>query len=139
MAVILEHHDELASVNPFGRVKSGYLRMEAPIFMAMLQHSNASTSFGDIVKMRDSAGSQIAGEMYFDVTSERESRKVLYCIYLFRQKCPGSCQGIDRMCGMGLVIAPVTGLDATYTRIGFARCLDLRHFEIVGAEKFTII
>ena len=142
MVVILEHHDELSSANPYGRVKSGYLRMEAPIFKAVLGYDASSNAFGRNIQMRDSTGSRIVGEMYFDVDSERESRKVVHCIYLFRQNCPGSGHGgedNDKTCGIGLIIAPVEGMDATYTRIGFARCLILEHFESLGAETFTII
>jgi hypothetical protein len=141
MSVILEHHDELASADPFGRVKSGYLRIVAPIFKAVLGYDASSNAFGQIIQMRDSTGSRIVGDMYFDVKSERGSRKVVHCIYLFRQNCPASGHGKkdDRTCGMGLVLAPVEGLNATYTRIGFARCLTLEHFENLGVETFTLI
>lgn len=141
MSVILEHRDELASADPFGRVKSGYLRMVAPIFKAVLGYDAPSNAFGQIIQMRDSTGSRIVGTMYFDVKSERGLRKVVHCIYLFRQNCPASGHGKkdDRTCGMGLVLAPVEGLNATYTRIGFATCLMLEHFENLGAETFTII
>ncbi len=141
MSVILEHRDELASTDPFGRVKSGYLRMAAPIFKAVLGYDAPYNDFGQIIQMRDSTGSRIVGTMHFDVNSERRSRKVVHCIYLFRQNCPNSGHGNkdDRTCGMGLVLAPVEGLNATYTRIGFATCLMLEHFENLGVEEFTII
>lgn len=140
MAVILEYHIELAGADPFNRVKSGYLRLAAPILKSVLGYDGASNEFGRTISMNDFTGTRFTGKMHFDVTSERGLRKVVHCIYLFPQNdCSGHVDEGIKVRGLGLVLAPVEGIDNTYTRIGFAEDLRLEYFKGLNIETFIII
>lgn len=50
MSVLLEYRDELASADPFGRVKSGHLRLMTPILKAVLGYDASYNDIGQVVR-----------------------------------------------------------------------------------------
>jgi hypothetical protein len=69
--------------------------------------------------------------MYFDVPLERQSLRVVSCVYLYSQECTTRHgRGSDSFeCGLGLALVPVKDTETIYKRVGHIQCLRLKYFQ----------
>lgn len=123
--VITSRHIELVSLDSFGQLKSGYLKISAPIIPGVLGYDASYNHFGQMIQLRDFSDKHILGSMHFDVPSERQSLRAVYCIMLYS--------------GLGLAIIPVNMDKGVYQRIGHIQSLESKYFEEVKFSDFILV
>ncbi|KAF2729997.1 hypothetical protein EJ04DRAFT_501363 [Polyplosphaeria fusca] len=134
---------ELAGSDPFGQISSAELKITASICRAVLGYDKSSNQYGRTIQLRNRAGDEVMGDLYLDVPEEQAGLKMVFCVYLFPQKCTGSWVH-ERMgengCGVGLAVVPVEdGGEGRFRRVGWVSCLQLAAVLENTVRDFTLI
>jgi hypothetical protein len=135
---ITSHNIELVGPNHYGPLSTGCLKVSTPVIRAILGYDGSWNNMGNNIHLKDVRDQKVLGEMFFDVHAERQTLKIVHCVFLFTTNSERVKED-EKLCGLGLALVPVEDRDATYTRIGHIQGLRLQFFEDAEVQDITII